>query len=225
MTIVSTIVSILIALPCGYAIARSKHQTVLLILVIIPFMTNSLIRIFAWQSILGQDGLLNQIFKLFETFWHFIFRNSDWNFVPHKFMYTKGAVILVSIYMYLPYAILPIFTSIDRFDFSLLEAARDLVATKFQSMIKILLPGIKSGIVSSVIFTFIPIFGNYTVPQLVGSTKSYMLGNIIMDQIQKARNIPLASAFSVLLTIVTMAAILFMLASEKHEKNLNKTKR
>ncbi|MDD7612183.1 MAG: ABC transporter permease [Spirochaetales bacterium] len=225
MTIVSTIVSILIALPCGYAIARSKHQTVLLILVIIPFMTNSLIRIFAWQSILGQDGLLNQIFKLFETFWHFIFRNSDWNFVPHKFMYTKGAVILVSIYMYLPYAILPIFTSIDRFDFSLLEAARDLGATKFQSMIKILLPGIKSGIVSSVIFTFIPIFGNYTVPQLVGSTKSYMLGNIIMDQIQKARNIPLASAFSVLLTIVTMAAILFMLASEKHEKNLNKTKK
>ncbi|MDY5764893.1 MAG: ABC transporter permease subunit, partial [Treponema sp.] len=91
-----------------------------------------------------------------------------------------------------------------------------------QSIIKVLLPGIKSGIVSSVIFTFIPIFGNYTVPQLVGSTKSYMLGNIIMDQIQKARNIPLASAFSVLLTIVTMAAILFMLASEKHEKNLKK---
>ena len=137
-------------------------------------------------------------------------------------MYTKAAVILVSIYMYLPYAILPIFTSIDRFDFSLLEAARDLGATKLQSIIKVLLPGIKSGIVSSVIFTFIPIFGNYTVPQLVGSTKSYMLGNIIMDQIQKARNIPLASAFSVLLTIVTMAAILFMLASEKHEKNLKK---
>ena len=225
MTIVSTIVSILIALPCGYAIARSKHQTVLLILVIIPFMTNSLIRIFAWQSILGQDGLLNQIFKFFESFWHFIFRDFDWTFVPHKFMYTKSAVILVSIYMYLPYAILPVFTSIDRFDFSLLEAARDLGATKFQSMIKILLPGIKSGIVSSVIFTFIPIFGNYTVPQLVGSTKSYMLGNIIMDQIQKARNIPLASAFSVLLTIITMAAILFMLASEKREKNLNKTKK
>lgn len=222
MTIVSTIFSILLALPCGYAIARSKHQTKLLILVIIPFMTNSLIRIFAWQTILGQDGLLNQIFKFFEIIWHFITGNKDWTFVPHKFMYTKAAVILVNIYMYLPYAILPIFTAIDRFDFSLLEAARDLGATKFQSVIKILLPGIKSGIVSSIIFTFIPIFGNYTVPQLVGSTKSYMLGNIIMDQIQKARNIPLASAFSVLLTIVTMIAILFMLASDKHEKNLKK---
>lgn len=222
MTIISTVFSILLALPCGYAIARSKHQTMLLILVIIPFMTNSLIRIFAWQTILGQDGLLNQIFKFFEIIWHFITGNKDWAFVPHKFMYTKAAVILVNIYMYLPYAILPIFTSIDRFDFSLLEAARDLGATKFQSVIKILLPGIKSGIVSSIIFTFIPIFGNYTVPQLVGSTKSYMLGNIIMDQIQKARNIPLASAFSVLLTIVTMIAILFMLASDKHEKNLKK---
>ena len=223
MTLLSTLVSIVIALPCGYAIARSKHQTLLLILVIIPFMTNSLIRIFAWQTILGEEGLLNQIFHFFEWLWHTIIRSKDWTFAPHKFMYTKGAVVLVSIYMYLPYAILPIFTAVDRFDFSLLEAARDLGATKSQSMIKILIPGIKSGIVSSLIFTFIPIFGNYTVPQLVGSTKSYMLGNIIMDQIQKARNLPLASAFSVVLTIVTMAAILFMLASDKKEQNLKKS--
>ena len=69
----------------------------------------------------------------------------------------------------------------------------------------------------------IPIFGNYTVPQLVGSTKSYMLGNIIMDQIQKARNIPLASAFSVVLTAITMIAILFMITSDKKEKNLKKS--
>ena len=223
MTLISTLVSILIALPCGYAIARSKHQTVLLILVIIPFMTNSLIRIFAWQSILGDEGLLNQIFGFFERIWHFIIGAKEWTFTPHKFMYTKAAVIIVSIYMYLPYAILPVFTAVDRFDFSLIEAARDLGATKAQSMIKILLPGIKSGIISSLIFTFIPIFGNYTVPQLVGSTKSYMLGNIIMDQIQKARNLPLASAFSVLLTIITMGAILFMLTSDKKEQKLKKS--
>jgi len=223
MTLISTLVSIVIALPCGYAIARSKHQTVLLILVIIPFMTNSLIRIFAWQSILGDEGLLNQLFGFFERLWHFIIGAKGWTFTPHKFMYTKAAVIIVSIYMYLPYAILPVFTAVDRFDFSLIEAARDLGATKSQSMIKILLPGIRSGIISSLIFTFIPIFGNYTVPQLVGSTKSYMLGNIIMDQIQKARNLPLASAFSVLLTIITMAAILFMLTSDKREQKLKKS--
>lgn len=222
MSVASTVISILIALPCGYAIARSKHQTLLLILVIIPFLTNSLIRVFAWMTILGQDGLLNGICKVFFDFVHFI-KNDGAVFVPHKFMYTKGAVILVSIYMYLPYAILPIFTSVDRFDFSLLEAARDLGATKPQSMTKILIPGIKSGIISAVIFTFIPIFGNYTVPQLIGSTESYMLGNIIMDQINKARNLPLASAFSVLLTVVSMIAILGMLISERQDAKLKKS--
>ncbi len=223
MALLSTLVSIAIALPCGYAIARSRRQTLLLILVIIPFLTNSLIRIFAWQSILGDEGLLNQICALFEGAKSIITGNKDFKFVPHKFMYTKGAVVIVSIYMYLPYAILPVFTAVDRFDFSLIEASRDLGATKMQSMFKILIPGIKSGIISSLIFTFIPIFGNYTVPQLVGSTKSYMLGNVIMDQIQKARNLPLASAFSVVLTVITMAAILFMLASDKKEQSLKKS--
>lgn len=222
MTSVATFISILVALPCGYAIARSKHQTILLILVIVPFLTNSLIRIFAWMTILGENGLLNKTCGFFVNLWHFITGNKDAVFTPNKFMFTKGAVILVSIYMYLPYAILPIFTSVDRFDFTLLEAARDLGATKAGATVRILLPGIKSGIISSLIFTFIPIFGNYTVPQLVGSTESYMLGNIIMDQITKARNLPLASAFSVILTVVSMAAILFMLASDKADQKGDK---
>ena len=225
MTLVATFVSILIALPCGYAIARSRHQTALLILVIVPFLTNSLIRIFAWMTILGENGALNGLCEIFARFCFFVTRNSDGVFVPHKFMFTKGAVILVSIYMYLPYAILPIFTSVDRFDFTLLEAARDLGATKAGSIFRVMIPGIKSGIISALIFTFIPIFGNYTVPQIIGSTESYMLGNIIMDQIQKARNLPLASAFSVVLTVVSMAAILFMISSDKKEASLKKMKK
>lgn len=225
MTVVATAISIAVALPCGYAIARSKHQTLLLILVIVPFLTNSLIRIFAWMTILGENGNLNKFLEFLTKIFFFVTRNENGIFVPHRFMMTKGAVILVSIYMYLPYAILPIFTSIDRFDFTLLEAARDLGATKPQSMFKVLIPGIKSGIISALIFTFIPIFGNYTVPQLVGSTESYMLGNIIMDQINKARNLPLASAFSVVLTVVSMIAILFMISSDKKDANLKKMKK
>lgn len=222
MTVVATFVSIAIALPCGFAMARSKHQTLLLILVIVPFLTNSLIRVFAWMTILGENGLLNQIYRFFTNIWFFITGNKDAVFVPHKFMLTKGAVILVSIYMYLPYAILPIFTAVDRFDFSLLEASRDLGATKIQSMYKVLIPGIKSGVISALIFTFIPIFGNYTVPKLVGAKDSYMLGNIIMDQITQARNLPLASAFSVVLTAVSMIAILFMITSDRKEQKLKK---
>ncbi len=217
----SSVVSILIALPCGYAMARSKHQTLFLILVIIPFLTNSLIRIFAWMTILGDNGLLNGILHFFWKIGHAIGLGAkDATFTPHKFMFTQGAIILVSIYMYLPYAILPIFTAVDRFDFSLLEAARDLGATKIQSMTKILIPGVKSGIISALIFTFIPIFGSYTVPQMVGGKDSYMLGNIIVDQVQKVRNWPLASAFSLVITIISMVAILWMLASNKKEANL-----
>lgn len=222
ITALSTLITILVALPCGYAIARSRHQTLFLILVIIPFLTNSLIRIFAWITILGDNGILNMIIGGIFNLFHKITGNPDAVFKPVKFMYTKGAVIVLSIYMYLPYAILPIFTAVDRFDFSLLEAARDLGATKPESMTKVLLPGIKSGIVSALIFTFIPIFGSYTVPNIVGGKDSYMIGNIIVDQVQKTRNWPLASAFSMVLTLLSMAGILWMLYSSKKEAELKK---
>ena len=216
---VSTAITILVALPCGYAMARSRHQTLFLMLIIIPFLTNSLIRIFAWKTILGENGILNDIGKFFYSLFHGM---SAEGFVPGKFMFTKGSIILVSVYMYLPYAILPIFTAVDRFDFSLLEASRDLGASKPVSMFTVLLPGIKSGIISSLIFTFIPIFGSYTVPQIVGDQDSYMLGNIIVDQINKARNYPLASAFSVLITAISMLGILWMLTSSKREDAIKK---
>ncbi len=219
---VSTLVTILVAIPGGYAMARSRHQTLLLILVIVPFLTNSLIRIFAWMTILGDNGLLNSLLGNVHHFVHGVLLHDGKMFVPHKFMFTQSAVILVSIYMYLPYAILPIFTAVDRFDFSLLEAARDLGATKIESMFYILIPGIKSGIISALIFTFIPIFGSYTVPQLVGGKDSYMLGTLVVDQVQKVRNWPLASAFSVLITILSMLAIMWMLVSNKKEAGLKK---
>ncbi len=216
ITVASTFITIIVSLPCGYAMARSKHQTLLLILVIVPFLTNSLIRIFAWKTILGENGMLNQILEKL----HYLVSSTE--FVPKKFMYSKGAVILVNIYMYLPYAILPVFTAVDRFDFTLLEAARDLGATKFQSMTKVLVPGIRSGILSAIIFTFIPIFGTYTVPDLIGSKDSYMIGKIIVDQVTRARNWPLASAFSLVITVISLAGVLLMLYSGKKDAELNK---
>src|SRR5574344_2141216 len=223
ITVVATVITIIIALPCGYAMARSRHQTLLLILIIVPFWTNCLIRIFAWMNILGDNGLIHQlnqnIFNLVHS-WGWV--KAGVTFTPAKFMFTQGTVILVNIYMYRPYAILPIFTAVDRFDFSLLEAARDLGATKPQSMMKVLIPGIKSGLVSAIIFTFIPIFGAYTVPLLVGGKDSYMLGNIIVDQVQKVRNWPLAAAFSMIITVVSMAGILWMMLSSKRDANLKK---
>lgn len=212
ISLISTLITILIALPCGYAMARSKYQTLFLFLIIIPFWTNSLIRIFAWMSILNNDGIINQLLMKLHITKDYV-----------KLLYNQNAVILVSVYMYIPYAILPIFTAIDRFDFSLLEAARDLGATKPQAMMKVLIPGIKSGIISALTFTFIPIFGAYTVPLLVGGKDSYMLGNVIVDQVQKTRNWPLAAAFSMVITIISIVGILWISFANNKDSKLKKS--
>jgi spermidine/putrescine transport system permease protein len=209
-SLISTVITILIALPCGYCMARSKHQTLLLLLIIIPFWTNFLIRVFAWMNILGNNGFLNEMLTRLGIVTDYI-----------PFLYNQKAVILVLVYMYLPYAILPLFSTIDKFDFSLLEAARDLGANKLTSMITILLPNIRGGIFTAVLFTFIPIFGAYAVPLLVGSMDSYMLGNIIADQLLKSRNWPRAAAISMVLTVVTTVGVVWMMYMQK--KDASKT--
>jgi len=205
-SVIATVITIFIALPCGYFMAKSKNQNLLLLLIIIPFWTNFLIRVFAWMNILGNYGFLNEFLirvGLIDDYIHFL--------------YNQKVVILVLVYMYLPYAILPLFSSIDKFDFSLLEAARDLGATKPTSMIKVLLPNIRGGIFTAVLFTFIPIFGAYAVPLLVGGKDSYMLGNIIADQLSKARNWPRAAAISMVLTLVTTVGVVLMMNIQKRD--------
>jgi spermidine/putrescine transport system permease protein len=206
IAIVSTLITILLALPCGYFMAKSKNQNLLLLLIIIPFWTNFLIRVFAWMNILGNSGFLNEFLirvGLIDDYIHFL--------------YNQKVVVLVLVYMYLPYAILPLFSSIDKFDFSLLEAARDLGATKFTSMLKVLLPNIRGGIFTAVLFTFIPIFGAYAVPLLVGGKDSYMLGNIIADQLSKSRNWPRSAAISMVLTVITTVGVLLMMNIQKRD--------
>ncbi|GHV93169.1 spermidine/putrescine ABC transporter permease [Spirochaetia bacterium] len=205
-SIAATIITIMIALPCGYYMAKSRNQTFLLLLIIIPFWTNFLIRVFAWMNILGNSGFLNE----------FLLRAGLISDYIH-FLYNQKVVVLVLVYMYLPYAILPLFSTIDKFDFSLLEAARDLGATKAESMFRVLLPNIRSGMYTAVLFTFIPIFGAYAVPLLVGGKDSYMLGNIIADQLTKSRNWPLASAISMVLTLVTTVGVMVMMNLQRRD--------
>jgi spermidine/putrescine transport system permease protein len=200
VSLAATLITIIIAMPCGYYMARSRNQTVLLLMIIIPFWTNFLIRVFAWMNILGNNGFLNEFLMYIGLIDDYI-----------HFLYNQGAVILVLVYMYLPYAILPLYSTIDKFDFSLLEAARDLGATKAESMIKVLLPNIRSGVFTALLFTFIPIFGAYAIPLLVGGKNSYMLGNVIADQLTKSRNWPLASAVSVVLTLITTVGVIVMM--------------
>jgi spermidine/putrescine transport system permease protein len=205
VSVIATAITIVIALPCGYSIARSGNQPMRLFLVIVPFWTNFLLRIYAWIAILGNEGFINDALRALGL-------TTD----SVRFLYNQGSVVLVLVYMYLPYAILPLFSTIDKFDFTLLEAARDLGATRMQALRKVLMPNIKGGLVTAVLFTFIPIFGAYAVPLLVGGKDSYMLGNIIADQVTKTRNWPLASSLSMGVTVLTgIAAILFTLRDRR----------
>jgi len=204
VSLAATAVTLLLALPCGYSIARSRNQPMRLFLIIVPFWTNFLVRCYAWISILGNEGFLNDFLR-----WIGLTKE------PVQFLYNQWAVILVLVYMYLPYAILPLFSTIDKFDFTLLEAARDLGASKFRAIKLVLMPNIRSGIITAVLFTFIPIFGAYAVPLLVGGKDSYMLGNIIADQVTKTKNWPLAASISVTVTLITAIAAMVYLASEK----------
>jgi spermidine/putrescine transport system permease protein len=196
----STVIMVALAIPAAYFIARSSMKNFYLLLVIIPFWTNFLIRIYAWIAILGNNGFLNN------------FLISTGLIDNHiQFLYNKYAVILVTVYTYLPFAILPLYSSIEKFDFSLLEAARDLGATKFQSIMKIMLPNIRGGITTAVLFTFIPSFGSYAIPQILGGPDSLMLGNIIARELTVTRNWPLAASISVVLTVITtIGVVIFM---------------
>lgn len=200
LSVISTVITLIMAIPVAYFLARSKHRNTLLFFIIVPFWTNFLIRIFAWIAILGNNGFINNL--LLQTG-----LVSDYV----QLMYNQAAVVLVTVYTNLPYAILPLYANVEKFDFSLLEAARDLGATKVQSIFRVFLPNIRAGIMTAVIFTFIPDLGSYAIPQLVGGADSYMVGNIIARELTVNRNWPLSSAMSVILTGVTTAAIMIFM--------------
>lgn len=213
IAILSTAIMVLLALPASYCIARSRYKNFLLMLVIIPFWTDFIIRIYAWIAILGNNGIINSFLI-------------NWGVIgaPIQLLYNKWAVITVTAYTYLPYAILPLYSSIEKFDFHLLEAARDLGATKSQSIFKILLPNVKAGISTAIIFTFIPAFGSYAVPQILGGRDSLMLGNIIARELTITRNWPLAASISVCITLITTIGVLLFMRLNRSATSAVKTK-
>ncbi len=207
ISLIATFLTLFLALPAAYYIARSPHKDTLLLLVIIPFWINFLIRIYAWIAILGNNGFFNIFLKKVGLLEESL-----------QFLYNSPAVILITVYTYLPYAILPLYASIEKFDFSLLEAARDLGASKAQSIVKVFLPGIKAGIITAGLFTLIPALGSYVIPQLVGGTNLMLLGNVIAREVTITRNWPLASAMSLILTLLTMIGVFVFAKKQGKDK-------
>lgn len=200
-----TIITVFLAIPTAYYIARSEYKKELLFLVIVPFWTNFLVRIYSWIALLGNNGFINNILGKI-------------GIQPVQFLYNSWAVIIITVYTSLPFAILPLYAVVEKYDFSLMEAARDLGATNAQAFFKVFIPNIKPGIVTAVLFTFIPSLGSYAVPKLVGGTKATMLGNVIAQHLTVTRNWPLASVISGALIIVTSVAILIFMRLNLEKK-------
>lgn len=210
LSFLTTIICLLIAIPFGYQMITVPRQTrnLLLMLVVLPFWSSLLIRIYAWKTLLHPEGLLHQILEAT----HLISPNSP-------LLYNSFAVTFVMVYTFLPFAILPIYTSATKFKLHLIDAAMDLGASKAQAIFKVFLPGIKKGIAAAGLMVFIPAVGTYIVPDLVGGVNSEMLGNKIAQKTFVERNLAQASALATILTLVVFLLLLVLRrVSEKKRK-------
>ncbi len=201
LSAVTTGFCMMLAIPFGWFMARtsSRGKQVLQLLVIIPFWTNFLIRIFAWKTLLNQDGLMTRAAAFM-------------GLIPahESLLYNEGAVLLVLIYTQLPFAILPIYAAAEKFDFSLLDAARDLGASHLRSFLEVFLPGIKMGIAAGALMVFVPALGSFLIPEMMGGHDSEMLGSRISQRAFADRNLPEASALASGLVIGVLSATLFI---------------
>jgi spermidine/putrescine transport system permease protein len=192
LSLITTAICVLLAVPAGYGMARApeRHRNLLLMLVVIPFWTSFLIRVFAWKVLLQPQGPLTRL----AIFLRIIGPND-------LLLYNEGAILAVMIYTYLPFAILPIYAAAEKFDFALLDAARDLGAKSLRAFRSVFLPGIQQGLITALLMVFIPALGSYVIPDIMGGTTSEMLGNKIAQRTFTDRNLPHAAALSALLTL------------------------
>ncbi|NEY92243.1 ABC transporter permease [Tabrizicola oligotrophica] len=206
---ITTIVTLILGFPTAYFIAtRPRHRRDLwLFLITIPFWTNLLIRTFAIQEVFRNEGLLNVALM-----------RTGLIDQPIQIMFTDFAILLGMGYVYLPLMVLPLYASLEKFDFRLAEAAADLYANSSRVLRRIIVPMVMPGIVAGSILVFVPSLGAYVTPRLLGGGKNLMLGNLIELQFGQGRNWPLGSALSISLTAIVMLSLLvYVRAASKTE--------
>lgn len=202
----ATAICLAVAVPMAWFMARcgSLWRNVILLLVVIPFWTNFLIRVFAWKVLLNAESPFSQFLRAAGLL-------GD----GESLLYTQGAVLLVTVYAHLPFAILPLYAAAEKFDFSLLDAARDLGATASRAFLSVFLPGIRTGIAAACLLVFVPALGSYLIPDLVGGQASDMLGNRIAQRAFADRNLPEASALASGLALAVIGAAFLIWRREK----------
>lgn len=204
----STVICLFIGYPMAYGIARAKPRTrnILLMLVILPFWTSFLLRVYAWIGLLGKNGLVNNLLLkigLIES--------------PVQFLYTDAAVYLGIVYTYIPFMILPLYVSLQKMDRDLRDAAADLGATPWHSFINITLPLSMPGIIAGCMLVFIPAIGEYVIPSLLGGMDSLMIGRTLFDEFFINRDWPLASAVATVLLIILVVPIMLFQRTQQDQ--------
>ena len=200
----TTVLVILMAYPLAYFIARAqpKRRNTFLFLVLIPLWTNFVIRVYAWMMLLRKEGAINLIIGQVAHLLHIPFQ-------PLELLYTPGAVLVGMVYEFLPFMILPIYTSLEKIDTSLYEAADDLGANAVKTFLRVTLPLSMPGVVAGTILVFIPVMGTFIVSDILGGRQVILVGNLIQRQFLDARDPTFGSAASLILMVLTLIVTYF----------------
>lgn len=198
IAVISTFVTLLIGYPFAYAMARAQEhwRPMLLMLVILPFWTSFLIRVYAWIGILSTEGYLNQVLLGLGVI-----------SAPLTILNTQIAVYIGIVYTYLPFMVLPIYAALDRMDDSLVEAAQDLGCTPFSAFWLVTAPLSKPGVIAGCFLVFIPALGEFVIPSLLGGSDTVMIGKVLWEEFFNNRDWPVASAVAVILLLILIIPI------------------
>lgn len=209
LSFAATLACLLIGVPCAYFMAKEppRRRQIWLMLVVLPFWTSFLVRILAWKVLLHPEGLIKQVLVALGLV--------DSGAV---LLYNPWSVLLVLIYTNLPFAILPLYSSAEKFDFALLDAARDLGANGVSAFLRVFVPGISQGLAAAVIMVLIPALGCYVIPDLVGGPSGEMLGNKIAQRTFSDRNLPLAAALATSLILLVFLPMMVLLWRKWRER-------
>jgi putrescine transport system permease protein len=198
---VSTLITLIIAFPMAYLIARSppEKRTLLLALVVLPFWTSFLLRVYAWIGFLKKNGVINDVLMGLGIIDQ-----------PIAMIQTDFAVYIGIVYTYLPFMILPLYTALEKMDVTLLEAAEDLGAKAYQSFYLITLPLAVPGIIAGCILVFIPAVGEFVIPALLGASDTLMIGRVLWDEFFLNRDWPMASAVATVMLLVLVLPVMLI---------------
>ena len=212
IALISTFLTLLVGYPIAYGMAQAPDEwrPTLMMLVILPFWTSFLIRIYAWIGILSNEGFLNQF-----LLWTGLID------APLTVLNTPSAVYIGIVYGYLPFMILPIYAALEKLDGSLIEAAEDLGCSKFSAFWLVTLPLSRPGIIAGCFLVFIPALGEFVIPSLLGGTSTLMIGKTLYEEFFNNRDWPVASAVAVVLLLILIIPIILFQKNEERQREAN----